>query len=122
MMKSELCYAAAAIGRLRNERKDECAQVIAGNCGVDQWLTTSVGARKKGRAGCLAGAIDVPGAWCFGMHGLGGLPPLAGVLPKDIAALPDRQGLSGAVNPVCSRLLPLFRICAPADYPRLVIS
>jgi thiosulfate reductase/polysulfide reductase chain A len=58
----------------------------------------------------LAGTIDTPGGWCFGMHGLAALPPLADLLPKDIAAkcLGGEQFrvLAGAGSPLPSAHMP----------------
>ncbi|MBI3065772.1 MAG: molybdopterin-dependent oxidoreductase, partial [Deltaproteobacteria bacterium] len=58
----------------------------------------------------LAGTIDAPGGWCFGMHGLNNLPPLAEVLPQDIAekclGREQFRVLAGAGSPLPSAHMP----------------
>jgi anaerobic selenocysteine-containing dehydrogenase len=58
----------------------------------------------------LAGTIDTPGGWCFGMHGVDPLPPLAEVLPKDIAekclGREQFRVLAGAGSPLPSAHMP----------------
>jgi hypothetical protein len=52
-MKSELCCDVAAIGKLRDETKDEGAQVIAGNRGTGSMAHHKRRRAQKRRAGCL---------------------------------------------------------------------
>jgi len=58
----------------------------------------------------LAGGIDVPGGWCFGMHGHLPLPPLADALPKEMKGKclgADRfKVLAGEGSPLPSAHMP----------------